>query len=183
MAMGMRSRSTETGRTGSYDAHFFHRAKDGAISGQKFLSITVTGRDSLQVTWPDGSVEPGILALAEDGSPQTEIALDPGCFPFLEPGRTQLDCRLYPQDGALPSAAASQTDVPVALPGTDEAMGYLCTVGVEELERVTKASSDPYSTAVLRSRSAHWATSRVRSTVGTARRRGLRCWPTRPMPA
>ncbi len=144
---------TATSRPGVYDAHFFHQASDGAVSGQQFLTIKVTSRDSLKVTWPDGSVEPGGLALAEDGSPQTEMALDPGCLAFLEPGRTQLDCRLYPKGEAGPSAEASaepsDTETMVAMPGTDEAMGYLCSVASDSLARVTSKTSDAYDTAVL----------------------------------
>ncbi len=144
---------TATGRPGVYDAHFFHQAADGSVSGQQFLTVKVTGRDSLQVTWADGSVEPGTLALAEDGSPQTELALDPGCLAFLEPGRSQLDCRLYPKGEAAPSAgssaAPSAAETLVAMPGTDEAMGYLCSVSADSLAHVTSKASDPFDTAVL----------------------------------
>jgi hypothetical protein len=139
-------------RPGVYDAYFFHQAKDGAVSGQQFMTVRVTGRDSLKVTWPDGTIATGALSLAADGSPQTEIALDPGCLPFLEPGRSQLDCRFYPKAEEAPKADPSGVPSSAAmapLPGTDEAMGYLCSVGVDELARVTARDSDPYDTTVL----------------------------------
>jgi hypothetical protein len=101
------------------------------------------------VTWPDGNVESGTLALIEDGSPQTEITLDPGCLAYLQNGRSQLDCRLYPADAPVPSAAPSPNATTASVPTTDEAMGYLCSVGVDELSRVTDTSSDPYATSVL----------------------------------
>ena len=135
-----------TGDRDVYDGRFASRAADGAVSGQKFVSIRVVSRDEVSVTWPDASVQPGALALVEDGSPETMIDLGAGCLALLPDDARVGDCTLYPAGVAdLPSASS----VPQSVAGVDEAMGYLCSVGVDELPPLRRASSDAYATTVL----------------------------------
>lgn len=128
-----------------YDGRFFRQEPDGAIVDQIRITVRVLSRSAVEVTWPDGSVLPGTLALADDGAPATLIDLGPGCLPFLLVDGSAADCVLSPVDGLTPSATAE----PQAMPGTDEAMSYLCSVGVEDLAPVIDRDSDAYATAVL----------------------------------
>lgn len=136
---------TATSNPDLFDGHFFRREKDGAVTDQHVITLVVTRRDAVEVTWPDGLAEVGSLALEEDGSDRTEIGLAPGCIPYLADGGTDADCVLYPADDGGTVTPPS----PLAIPTQDEAMSYLCSVGPSELERVTNASSDPYATSVL----------------------------------
>ena len=138
-------RLTATSDPDLFDGHFFRREADGAIVDQNFITVRVLSRSEVEVRWPSGEGQPGTLALGEDGGPATVIDLGAGCQPYLLTGGTADDCVLSPVDALAPTASAE----PVAVPGTDEAMSYLCTVGVEELAPVTDRESDPYATAVL----------------------------------
>ncbi len=138
---------TETSRPGVYDAHFFHRATDGAVTGQQFITIRVKSPERLKVTWPDGSQQPGTLSLPGDAA-DAQIGLDPGCLGFLEPDGSAADCRLRPASKA--DVAPSGEPAPVITAQVvDDAMGYLCTTDPESIDKVTRASSDAYATTVL----------------------------------
>lgn len=136
---------TATSNPDLFDGHFFRKEKDGAVTDQHVITLVVTSRDGVEVTWPDGSSEVGTLALEEDGNDRTEIGLAPGCIAYLVDGGTDADCVLHPMkdDGTVtpPSLQAIATQ--------DEAMSYICSVDPSELAQVTDASSDPFSTSIL----------------------------------
>ena len=147
-----------TGSAGVYDGRLYHRGADGAVTGQRVVTITVTAPDAVEVRWPDATVTPGRLTLPGVGGARTELALDPGCLGYLLDGSSQLDCRLYPADEFAPSPAASETATadpapssePLDLPDSDEALGYLCSIAdATMLDHVTDDLADPYLTAVL----------------------------------
>lgn len=128
-----------------YDGHFFRLEKDGAVTDQQVITLFVTSRTNLDVTWPDGSTQPGSLLLDVDGSAQSSIDLGPGCLAYVGLDGTHADCLFYPEDDVAPA----QSSDPIAIPTQDEAMSYLCSADVGELSDVTDSSSDPYSTSVL----------------------------------
>ena len=128
-----------------FDGHFFRRESDGAVTDQHVITILVTSPSDVEVTWPDGSTQPGVLGLADDGATATEIDLAPGCVDYLADGGTDADCVLAPE-GELSVPSPPPQDV---VPSQDEAMSYLCSVDVDELSDVVSASSDFYSTSIL----------------------------------
>lgn len=128
-----------------FDGHFFRRESDGAVTDQHVITLFVTSRTRVEVTWPDGTTQPGTLSLEADGSEWTEIGLDPGCVGFLAPGGTSADCVLVPESDTVATSSPDSLDIP----SQDEAMGYLCSVDVDELSAVVSSSSDPYSTSIL----------------------------------
>lgn len=152
-----------TGTPGVYDGRFLRRSADGAVTGQRVITVTTASADTALVRWPDGQQTPARLTLAGAGGARTELALDPGCLSYLVDGSSQLDCRLYPTDEFAPSAeptasalepsaqaSASITPQPVELPTQDEALGYLCSIeDPSMIDHVTGADSDPYATGVL----------------------------------
>ncbi len=136
---------TTTSDPDLFDGHFFHREADGAVTDQHVISLYVTSRSEIEVTWPDGTKQPGAIALEEDGSDLTEIDLAPGCVQFLAEGATTADCVVVPESDSNVIA----TPTPQEPPTLDEAMSYLCSVGVAELDDVTGPDSDSFSTSVL----------------------------------
>ena len=127
-----------------YDGHIFHRQTDGAVTDQQVITIILTSRDGLEVTWSDGSTTTGALRLDDDGA-GAQIDLPPDCSAHLAGGGADSDCVLFPAD-AVTNAG---TPTPIAIPTIDEAMSYLCSVEVSELSPVTDDASDPYATSVL----------------------------------
>lgn len=142
---GYGMRLTATSDPDLFDGQFYRQEPDGAVTDQHVITIRVVSRTELDVTWPDGAAQAGSLALEEDGAAVTQIGLDPGCLAYLAPGGTLDDCLLSPVTEDIPLS----TEEPQAVPTEDEAMSYLCSVGVDELEDVTSKASDPFSTAVL----------------------------------
>lgn len=136
---------TATSDPDLFDGHFFRREADGAVTDRHVITVVVTSRDTVDVRWPDGSTQPGSLALEEDGSDRTEIGLASGCVPYLAVGGTDADCVLFPTDGNATGAPPA----PLAIPTQDEAMSYLCSVVPGELAPVVDTSSDPYFTSIL----------------------------------
>ena len=126
-----------------FDGHFFRREPDGAVTDQHVITVFVTSPTEVIVTWPDGTKQPGTLS-GGDGT-DAELNLAPGCVAFLADGGTDADCVLIPESD---SASIAPPD-PQTVPTTDEAMSYLCSVGVDELTNVVDSSSDLYSTSVL----------------------------------
>jgi len=135
-----------TGDPDVYDGRFASRAADGAVSGQQFVSIRVVSRNEISVTWPDASVQPGALALVEDGNVESMIDLGAGCLALLPDDARVGDCTLYPAGAAVSPSASS---LPQSVAGVDEAMSHLCSVGVAELPPLRRATSDAYATSVL----------------------------------
>lgn len=126
-----------------FDGHFFRREADGAVTDQHVITVFVSSPTDLVVTWPDGIQQQGTLS-GGDGS-DARIDLAPGCVAFLVDGGSDADCVLVPESDSAPIP----TPDPQAIPTQDEAMSYLCSVGVDELTNVVDDSADPYSTSVL----------------------------------
>ena len=144
---------TPTSEPDLFDGQFQRLAVDGSVEGLKFITVRVTSPDAVEVTWPDGSIGTGGLELETAGGAQTLIDLGPGCAAFLVAGASRMDCILTPAVAddvpPEPSTAPTPSPSPVSTTGTDEAMGYLCSVDVADLPDVTRASADPFATSVL----------------------------------
>ena len=141
---------TGTSRPDVYDGRFFHRDDDGAIDGQVFVTIQVTGPTSVDVTFSGSQRSTGSLALADEGGGDSSINLGPACAAVLVAEATLADCVLLDATGRpTPTLAASSPPPAAPAASADEAMGYLCSVSVEELPKVTEPASDPFATSVL----------------------------------
>lgn len=136
---------TTTSDPDLFDGHFFRRESDGAVTDRHVISLFVTSRSEIELTWPDGTKQPGALTLEEDGSDLTEIDLAPGCVTFLAEGASTADCVVVPESDSSIIVAPSPQEPPTL----DEAMSYLCSVGVTDLENVIDSGSDSFSTSVL----------------------------------
>ncbi|MHB8796798.1 MAG: hypothetical protein ACYC90_15250, partial [Candidatus Nanopelagicales bacterium] len=100
---------TTTSRPDVYDGRYFHRDIDGAIDGQVFVTIQVTGPTSVDVTFAGSQGSTGSLALAEGGSADSSINLGPACAGVLVEDATLADCVLL-------DAAGRPTPTPSASP-------------------------------------------------------------------
>ncbi|MDO8307007.1 MAG: peptidoglycan-binding domain-containing protein [Actinomycetota bacterium] len=139
-----------TSRPDVYDGRYFHRDDDGAVDGQVFVTVRVTGPTSIDVTFSGSQGATGSLALADDASGASSINLGPACAGVLVEEATLADCVLFDATGrASPSPTASSPPPVTPATSADEAMGYLCSVAVEELGDVTEPTSDAFATSVL----------------------------------
>lgn len=136
-----------------FDARLTFQEEDGAVQESSFLTLRVTNPSTMRVQWPDGAERDGTLRLDPDARNAVALDLGPGCIATLPPDTSPDNCFFRPRAATdAPSAAATPTPsrAPAApLPTADEAMGYLCSVGVDELPAVTSSSADPFAVAVL----------------------------------